>query len=326
MMEYYEEVLPRQVEMYLLCLESEKNKYSLKRTKIFGYPKHNAFSFIMLRKFCKIHDIDVLTNLSGTYALAYTLAFATIFSKTKSIFYNHGTLNYKQLIKTLPAQFFLDRILFCSPDIVEGSRKILFLSSYKIFPLEIPIDTNFFRPLDKESSRKELSLDRNDKILLHVSRIHPLKGSVNLLKLIEKNPRKKFILIGELMDKRYKEKNHPNLLLIDKVSKEELLNYYNAADLFLFLSKREGYGLPPREAMSCGTPAIVSDITALRLIDKAIKVPEDVEFIQREIENFFKLTKLQRKRFSLESRRCIIEDFPRERIDKDHITCFLNFD
>jgi hypothetical protein len=33
MMEYYESVLPEGVEMFLLCLEGEKEKYCLGRTK-----------------------------------------------------------------------------------------------------------------------------------------------------------------------------------------------------------------------------------------------------------------------------------------------------
>ncbi len=38
---------------------------------------------------------------------------------------------------------------------------------------------------------------------------------------------------------------------------------YTLAELFLFPSRYEGFGLPPLEAMTCGTPALVSDSSSL---------------------------------------------------------------
>jgi len=39
--------------------------------------------------------------------------------------------------------------------------------------------------------------------------------------------------------------------------------WYNAADLFVYPSLYEGFGLPPLEAMACGTPVVVSDVSSL---------------------------------------------------------------
>jgi glycosyltransferase involved in cell wall biosynthesis len=47
------------------------------------------------------------------------------------------------------------------------------------------------------------------------------------------------------------------------INHEELPYWYNAADLFIFPSLYEGFGLPPLEAMACGTPAIVSNTSSL---------------------------------------------------------------
>lgn len=47
------------------------------------------------------------------------------------------------------------------------------------------------------------------------------------------------------------------------ISHEELPYWYNAADMFVFPSIYEGFGLPPLEAMACGTPVIVSDSSSL---------------------------------------------------------------
>lgn len=47
------------------------------------------------------------------------------------------------------------------------------------------------------------------------------------------------------------------------VPAEELSLWYNSAELFVYPSVFEGFGLPVLEAMACGTPVIVSDASSL---------------------------------------------------------------
>jgi glycosyltransferase involved in cell wall biosynthesis len=47
------------------------------------------------------------------------------------------------------------------------------------------------------------------------------------------------------------------------VSAAELPWWYNAADLFVYPSLYEGFGLPPLEAMACGTPVVSSAVSSL---------------------------------------------------------------
>lgn len=47
------------------------------------------------------------------------------------------------------------------------------------------------------------------------------------------------------------------------VDESELPRLYAQADLFLFASLNEGFGLPPLEAMACGTPVVASAVTAM---------------------------------------------------------------
>lgn len=54
-----------------------------------------------------------------------------------------------------------------------------------------------------------------------------------------------------------------DLILLKGVSEEELVLLYNSAELFIFPSFAEGFGLPVLEAMSCGTPVVISGISAL---------------------------------------------------------------
>jgi glycosyltransferase involved in cell wall biosynthesis len=52
---------------------------------------------------------------------------------------------------------------------------------------------------------------------------------------------------------------------------------YNLAEAFVFPSWREGFGLPPLEAMACGTPVVSSDRPAMPEVlgDAALYAPPD---------------------------------------------------
>jgi len=54
------------------------------------------------------------------------------------------------------------------------------------------------------------------------------------------------------------------IIEIGGVNDDDLPALYSAAEALVFPSLYEGFGWPPLEAMACGTPAIVSDIPALR--------------------------------------------------------------
>ncbi|MDP9368698.1 MAG: glycosyltransferase family 4 protein [Chloroflexota bacterium] len=55
--------------------------------------------------------------------------------------------------------------------------------------------------------------------------------------------------------------------------------WYSAADLFVYPSLYEGFGLPPLEAMACGTPVVTSDVSSLPEVvgDAALTVPPTEE-------------------------------------------------
>jgi glycosyltransferase involved in cell wall biosynthesis len=60
---------------------------------------------------------------------------------------------------------------------------------------------------------------------------------------------------------------------------EDLPALYTLADLFVFPSLYEGFGLPPLEAMACGTPVVTSNVSSLPEVvgDAALTVdPRDV--------------------------------------------------
>ena len=50
---------------------------------------------------------------------------------------------------------------------------------------------------------------------------------------------------------------------LSEISDQDLLYLYNAAEVFVFPSLEEGFGLPPLEAMACGTPVIAANNSSI---------------------------------------------------------------
>lgn len=71
-----------------------------------------------------------------------------------------------------------------------------------------------------------------------------------------------------------------SVYFVGYVPAKELPLWYNAADLFVYPSLYEGFGLPPLEAMACGTPVVTSKVSSLpEVVGQAglLVDPTDVE-------------------------------------------------
>jgi glycosyltransferase involved in cell wall biosynthesis len=69
---------------------------------------------------------------------------------------------------------------------------------------------------------------------------------------------------------------------------ETLRCFFESAAAFVFPSRYEGFGLPPLEAMACGTPVVTSNVSSLPEVvgDAAVLVnPENVFDIARGIRD-----------------------------------------
>nr|HID12930.1 glycosyltransferase family 1 protein [Anaerolineae bacterium] len=78
-----------------------------------------------------------------------------------------------------------------------------------------------------------------------------------------------------------------SVIFLGEVAEADLPALYSAADLFVFPSLYEGFGLPVLEAMACGTPVVCSNTSSLPEIvgDAALTFdPLDVEEMAAKIK------------------------------------------
>jgi glycosyltransferase involved in cell wall biosynthesis len=75
---------------------------------------------------------------------------------------------------------------------------------------------------------------------------------------------------------------------LDYVPLELMPALYSAAETFLFLPLYEGFGMPPCEALRCGTPVIAADIPALREATRGLArlVPPDQLHIENVLRDY----------------------------------------
>ncbi len=181
-----------------------------------------------------------------------------------------------------------------------------------------------------EQVKKELGITR--PYLVFVGTIQPRK---NLLKLIEafsklENKNLDLVLAGKpgwlfeeiySAPKKYKVENR--VKFVGYVKDEQLPALYSGAEMFVFPSLYEGFGLPLLEAMSCGTPILTSNTSCLPEVtggNAEFVNPNKTSEIVKGIEKLLK-DKLLAKKLS-ESGRQWAKNFTWERTAKETIKVF----
>ena len=84
-----------------------------------------------------------------------------------------------------------------------------------------------------------------------------------VLKAAENNPQAQFAAAGRKLDSAVDFSQYPNVTYVADVSDCEIKALMQEAKAFIFPSFYEGFGIPPLEAMSVGTPVIVSHAASL---------------------------------------------------------------
>ena len=140
-----------------------------------------------------------------------------------------------------------------------------FMNEYPIEVIPNGVDQKIFcrRSSRQIYSRYNIPVDK--KILLGVADMwSERKGISDFLNLAEKLPQNyQIVLIGKNKDRRIKK--YKNITGIPYTENSyELAEFYSEAFAFLNPSREESFSVVTAEALSCGTPAIVLDTSAVK--------------------------------------------------------------
>lgn len=176
------------------------------------------------------------------------------------------------------------------PNIIEYCDAIITVSEWskkdilKFFPIDenkiyvTPLAADIkYKLLDKEWCQNLVQKRLNIKkpYILYIGGFSPRKNVKSLIMAFSQiraslNKEVDLVIVGSLKDEGDSLKELCKNLKIDHyvhftgfVEEDILPVLYNGAEVFVYPSFYEGFGLPPLEAMSCGTPVITSNISSI---------------------------------------------------------------
>ena len=136
-----------------------------------------------------------------------------------------------------------------------------------------PIDSALFSvpetPVSAEERaafRKKHGMKNFKGMCLNVSLDEPRKNIDTYFEMARLRPDVAFVRVGKFSERLrniVNEKKLYNVFHFNEFSALELRDFYRHADLMVYPSFLEGFGLPPIEAIACGTPAVCARASAV---------------------------------------------------------------
>ena len=149
-------------------------------------------------------------------------------------------------------------------------------AAQKVGVIPCGINLERFRPIDKETARQCSGLN-DDRIVLFVGRLDPLKGIDKLLKAmsyLKDTGRTRLALIGGDKNSQQEIENlkrtarelqiQDSVSFLGLIKHEQLPYFYSAADVCVIPSYYESFGLVALESLACGTPVVATDVGNLK--------------------------------------------------------------
>ena len=230
----------------------------------------------------------------------------------------HNAITLHDIIPLRMPETVSDRYLYIFnnelPNIINNCDGILTVSEFskqdiakefnfpknKIFVTHLAAE-DIYRPLDKSQCKKiiEKEYGIKDDFILYVGGFSPRKNIIGLIEafsLLSKDIKKniKLVITGkkgisyDAYKNRAENLNIENdVIFTDFIPLEKLPIFYNASKLLAYPSFYEGFGLPPLEAMACGTPVISSNVTSLSEIcyESSLLInPYNIDELKNSIE------------------------------------------
>lgn len=197
-----------------------------------------------------------------------------------------------------------DHIITVSENTAQDVRRFFGIPNEKISVIHNGLDHDRFFPAPRRAAREDT--ERKYKItepfFLYVARLeHPGKNHVRLIEAFDRfklSTKSNWQLVlggsdwhgAEAIHARIKNSPYRDeIKSLGFISDLDLPDLYRAADVFVYPSLFEGFGLPPLEAMACAIPVICSAKGALgEVVADAARIidPENIDDISSALQDF----------------------------------------
>lgn len=169
---------------------------------------------------------------------------------------------------------FADAFLYNSEYTRIESEKYFGMPRQGGFIVGCPVDQALFCKAENTLSVTErrayfekLGVNARGGVCLNISLDEPRKNLDTFFNVAAMRPDIAFVRVGKLR-KKTKEKldgmQLQNVYHFENLPSRTLVEFYRNADLFMYPSLLEGFGLPPLEALACGTPVVASGTSAIK--------------------------------------------------------------
>jgi glycosyltransferase involved in cell wall biosynthesis len=170
-----------------------------------------------------------------------------------------------------------DAIIINSESLRSEVGKYLDVDERKLKLIYEAVDHSLFQPGDAGAARAHVaSYGVTKPFVLFVSSLWPYKNCDGLLRAwaLARHDLgdRQLAIVGPGRDEKYVAQLHSladelgiseDLVFVGGVPLEETVRFYQAADVFVYPSLNETFGLPILEAMACGCPVVTSDTSAM---------------------------------------------------------------
>ena len=219
--------------------------------------------------------VDLLHSLAFVTPLLSPCPSVITIYDLSFIIFPQGFKYSKRLYLTLltrPSARKARRIITISESTKRDTIRLLGVSSEKVDVVYCGVDKAFHPLPEREIASFRQKRGLPERIILFVGTIEPRKNVTRLIEAYShlRGERVKLVIGGargwlyEEIFARVEELNLTDEVLFPGyIPPDELPLWYNAAELFVYPSLYEGFGLPPLEAMACGTPVITSNVSSL---------------------------------------------------------------
>ena len=137
-----------------------------------------------------------------------------------------------------------------------------------------PIDRDMFNKpevaptfAEKKAFLRKFGIKNFDGMCLNVSLDEPRKNIETFFEMASLRPHVAFVRVGKFSERLraiVNEKKLYNVYHFSEFQAHELRDFYRHSDLMVYPSLLEGFGLPPIEAIACGTPAVGAATSAVK--------------------------------------------------------------